>query len=97
MALIHDRSHDIRRMVDFREAPEGFYAVPKPASTPNSGNLCRQCDWRSTCQKPDTDFSLHNHRCMSTGVILRSAGQVVERKDKCSVLFKRLPISQEPK
>lgn len=72
------------------EAPAGFYAVLKSSvATEKLGNICRACDWRPTCQKPDTDFTLHNHRCMSYAVISAKDGRVVARNDRCSVVFKR--------
>ena len=75
------------------EAPAGFYAVPKPPFNEDchdkllQGNICKQCDWRSKCQDPSTDFLAYGHRCMSVGVI--SNGKVYERQDKCGVIFKR--------
>lgn len=76
--------------LDPNEAPDGFYAVPKSeVKKPSGENICRSCDWRPVCQRPGTDFSKPNHRCMSTPVILASTGAVVARNDGCSVVFKR--------
>lgn len=75
------------------EAPAGFYAVLKPASSatgPNSRNLCEQCEWRKQCNDPATDLLAYGHRCMSYAVAATRDGQTYRRKDKCSVLFKRI-------
>lgn len=62
------------------EAPAGYRAVPKATHAPRDGvNICRACDWRKTCQDPDTDFNAHGHRCMS-----------YSRNDGQAVLFKRV-------
>lgn len=47
------------------EAPAGYVASLKPAYRHEAGNICRQCDWRKTCQDPATDFNAPGHRCMS--------------------------------
>jgi hypothetical protein len=74
------------------EAPDGYVAVLKCAAKPNDGsNICRACDWRPVCQKPDTDFQRHNHRCMDYPITSPLTGQVINREDGCSVVFKRLP------
>lgn len=70
------------------EAPAGYYAVPKMAP-PDGGNICRNCDWRPECQKPETDLTLPGHRCMGYAVI-RPDGREIKRQDGCSVMFKRL-------
>lgn len=73
------------------EAPAGYFAVLKSeVPTQRQGNICKACDWRPTCQDPDTDFTAPGHRCMSYGVITPD-GKVVERQDGCGVVFKRLP------
>jgi hypothetical protein len=73
------------------EAPEGYVAVLKSIAKPDDGsNICRACDWRPTCQQPDTDFTNHNHRCMDYTVIHRLTGQRIRRDDGCSVVFKRV-------
>lgn len=70
--------------VDPNEAPEGYYAIPKV----NLGeNICRQCDWRPVCQQEGTDFRRSHHRCMDYPIVTPD-GQVVTRKDGCSVVFK---------
>ena len=78
-----------------QEAPQGYFAVLKSSVKSDAlGNICRACDWRPTCQKQDTDFTSHNHRCMDYGVIHRVTGQEVRRIDGCSVVFKLLPPAQ---
>lgn len=73
------------------EAPIGFYAVLKSSvATKRLGNVCRACDWRSECQKPDADFEKANHRCMSSPVRSFATGLVIQRNDGCGVVFKRL-------
>ena len=47
------------------EAPSGYVASVKPAYRHETGNICRQCDWRKNCQDPATDFNAPGHRCMS--------------------------------
>ena len=75
--------------LDQNEAPKGFYAVLKSdVITDSLGNICNACDWRSECQKPTTDFKDHNNRCMSYAVVLND-GTELERKDGCSVAFKK--------
>lgn len=73
------------------EAPDGYYAVLKPAWTPNSGNLCSQCDWRPTCNDPKTDFTAPGNRCMASTVVVLRTGKEFKRQDGCSVLFKKKP------
>lgn len=64
---------------DPRLAPAGYFAVLKAEAKPADGsNICRACDWRSECQKPETDFTQTRHRCMPWA-----------REDGSSVLFKR--------
>lgn len=78
--------------LDPKEAPEGYVAVLKDIAKPDDGsNICRACDWRSTCQKADTDFQCHNHRCMSYPITSFLTGSTIAREDECSVVFKRLP------
>lgn len=77
------------KMIDTTEAPEGYYAVLKSeVSTLSLGNICRACDWRTDCQKSETNFSLHNHRCMDYPIVSFKNQAVIERNDKCSVVFK---------
>ncbi len=80
-------------VVDPNEAPEGYYAVPKPCWHKVHANLCTFCDWRPECQKEETDFTNHNHRCMSYAVITPN-GTEVKRNDGCSVVFKKKPKQQ---
>lgn len=69
------------------EAPAGYYAVLKAdVARPDLGNLCRACDWRPECD----GFA---HRCMPYPVVSRLDGRLLERRDGCSVVFKRLPAS----
>lgn len=64
---------------DPKSAPAGYFAVPKEEAKPKDGsNICRACDWRQECQKPTTDFTRREHRCMPWA-----------RDDGSSVLFKR--------
>lgn len=66
---------------DPKAAPAGYFAVLKSEAKPKDGsNICRACDWRPECQRPETDFTLANHRCMPWA-----------RNDESSVLFKRVP------
>lgn len=83
-------------ILDPAEAPAGYYAVLKSSvATAQLGNICRACDWRPECQRSDTDFSLHNHRCMSYPIISFKTGQEIKRNDGCSVVFKRTtPVNQ---
>lgn len=84
-----ERSRELS--VDPDEAPEGYYATLKV----NYGeNICRQCDWRPVCQQPDTDFKRHNHRCMSFAIVTDD-GEIIARKDGCSVVFKRRDTTPE--
>jgi hypothetical protein len=84
------KQKNIIGIIDPREAPLGYYAVLKEdVSTPILGNICRACDWRAECQKRDTDFTLHNHRCMGYPIV-GSNGKITERDDGCSVVFKKL-------
>jgi len=79
-----------QRVVVEVEAPEGYVAVLKSVHKPAGGaNICKACDWRSTCQKADTDFENPNHRCMDFPVISRLTGKTIERADGCNVLFKK--------
>lgn len=77
-------------VIDPSEAPEGYFAVPKEVARPGDGsNICGACDWRPECQKRETDFTRHNHRCMGYAVV-GPGGIEVKRNDECSVVFKRL-------
>lgn len=81
----------VNGILDPTEAPAGYFAVLKATvATSKLGNICRACDWRPECQNPETDFSLHNHRCMGYPVISRNEGREIKRNDGCSVVFKRL-------
>ena len=65
---------------DPKAAPVGYFAMLKAEAKPSDGgNICRACDWRPECQRPETDFTRTNHRCMPWA-----------RDDGSSVLFKRL-------
>ncbi|HJR14209.1 MAG TPA: hypothetical protein VJ833_09965 [Rhodanobacteraceae bacterium] len=80
--------------LDPNEAPPGYYAALKDDAKPkDGGNICRACDWRPECQKPETDFTRHEHRCMSYTVISAQNGRELKRNDRCSVVFKRLPAN----
>jgi hypothetical protein len=83
------------KTVNAREAPIGYRAVLKSevvglGGLTNSANICNHCDWRPTCQKSDTDFSNPNHKCMSYETISQSTGEIIYRRDGCSVVFKKL-------
>ena len=81
-------------VLDPTEAPEGYYAAWKPATIWGvTKNLCEQCDWRKTCQDPKTDLLAYGHRCMSYQVVALRDGKTYQRRDKCSVLFKRKPAT----
>lgn len=73
---------------DPTEAPEGYYAVLK-SPRPGGDNICRSCDWRPTCQDPTTDFTKPGHRCFAYAITSSRTGEVLQRKDGCSVVFKR--------
>jgi len=84
-----NQTHEIHGDFDPCEAPAGYYAVPKVGLPKELGNLCRQCDWRSTCQDPATDLLAPGHRCMSDAVVATRDGKTYQRRDGCSVVFKR--------
>lgn len=65
-----------------KEAPEGYRAVTKASLHKDRGNLCRQCDWRPTCQCADTDFEAYGHRCMGYA---REDGESVAFKHNDSI------------
>jgi hypothetical protein len=73
-----------------KEAPAGFYAVPKDQAKVDDSNICRQCDWRPQCNNPETDFLAQGHRCMAVHVVAFRDGKTYSRKDGCSVVFKRI-------
>ena len=79
--------------LDPNEAPEGYYAILKTSILGEAAtrNLCWSCDWHEECKKPTTDLARHDHRCSSAAVITND-GRRIERKDGCSVLFKRRPV-----
>lgn len=80
-----------------KEAPDGYIAVLKSAvATQSIGNICRACDWRPECQKPETDFTVSRHRCMSYAVTSHVDGRELKRQDGCSVVFKRQPAAHQP-
>ena len=65
---------------DVTEAPPGYYPILKAVAAPKDGsNICRVCDWRTTCQDPATDLLAYGHRCMS-----------YSRQDGHGVVFKSL-------
>lgn len=72
---------EAERQCDPREAPPGYYAIPKAVANPPgvTANLCRQCDWR-----PDCDGS--KYRCMPYEL-----ANGLKRNDGVSVVFKQLP------
>ena len=75
---------------DPSEAPNGFYAVPKSSvNAAQVGNFCNACDWRAQCNDPATDLLAYGHRCMSYAVIALRDGKTYQRKDECSVVFKK--------
>lgn len=70
---------------DPKLSPTGYFAALKAEAKPKDGsNICRACDWRPECQKPETDFTQTRHRCMPWA-----------RDDGSSVLFKRLPANDQ--
>lgn len=73
-----------------KEAPEGYYAMPKPEYDHRTGNICKQCDWRPNCQNVKTDFVKYGHRCMANAVTSAVDGKTYQREDKCSVIFKKV-------
>lgn len=72
---------------DPTEAPAGYRAELK-RWTPQTGNICKQCDWRTQCNDPATDLLAPGHRCMKDPVVAN--GTEYQRADKSSVLFKKL-------
>ena len=78
-----------RKMVDPNEAPKGFFAVKKPKYDPALGNICRQCEWRKTCQDPNTNPIAYGHRCASDAILVFKTMEYHCRDDGESVLFKR--------
>jgi len=84
----------MKTLLNPNEAPKGYYAVlKKDAAIPAPGggivNYCRSCDWRKACQDPGTDLYKHDHRCMDYAIITNK-GMRIQRKDKCSVVFKKI-------
>jgi len=73
-----------------QEAPTGFYAVLKSSLPKESGNLCQFCDFRKTCQTDGWDRQDSNNRCMSYPITSFKTGETIERKDGCSVVFRRI-------
>jgi hypothetical protein len=77
-------------MVDKNEAPRGFFAEPKPKYSRIGKNICELCDWRNECQSGNADFEDSNNRCMSYPVVSAISGNIIQRADGQSVIFKRL-------
>lgn len=77
-------------IINAQEAPQGFYAVLKSSFPKDQGNLCQFCDFREICKTDDWDTQNSNNRCMSYPIISFKTGKTIERKDGCSVVFKRL-------
>ncbi len=51
--------------IDTTEAPSGYIPVLKSSLDHDSGNLCRQCDWRPMCQEWQDEYSQDSrYRCM---------------------------------
>ena len=74
------------------EAPAGFCAVLK-SNFGVGDNICNHCDWRKWCCDPATDLVDYGHRCMAVAVRLEN-GKLHQRLDGCSVMFKKLPVSE---
>lgn len=76
-------------IIDKNEAPEGYYAVEKDSlgTFEIVGNYCRHCDFRPHCVAGNSKV-----RCMQEPAI-RHDGSIWERKDGCSVVFKRVSAS----
>lgn len=72
-------------ILDKNDAPSGYIAVLKTDARPKGSdeNFCRFCDWRPECQKGS-----HAARCMPYPAVLQD-GSLWERKDGCSVVFKK--------
>ena len=79
-----------KRTLDPQAAPKGFYAVLKLSLAQDQGNLCRQCDWREHCCTDAMDRHNPDHRCMDYETVLIADGTLIQRADKCSVVFKRV-------
>lgn len=82
------------KQVDPNEAPNGFYAlskreIPERAGARRDENICHFCDWRKECNDDNVTKAIHNHRCMSYGLVVEATGEIVKRNDECSVIFKR--------
>ena len=74
--------------IDTSEAPKGFYAKLKSdINIELVGNFCNACDWRSTCQDKNTNFSDYGHKCMPY-VTVNSRDEEIKRNDGASVVFK---------
>jgi hypothetical protein len=72
------------------DAPDGYYAVPKgPRWEGDSENICRQCDWRPTCQDPKTDTLTPRLNCRGYAVRAFKDGKIYRRADGCGVVFKK--------
>lgn len=73
--------------LDPAQAPDGYHAVLK-SDIRTTENFCRSCDWRPECQKRDVDLD-PKHRCSSYAVTYPVTGEVIQRADGCSVVFKK--------
>lgn len=78
-------------ILDASDAPPGYLAVLKTDACPKDSNenCCRFCDWRSECQKGN-----HAARCMPYPAVLQD-GSLWERKDGCSVVFKKMEAEHD--
>lgn len=63
------------------EAPDGYRAVLK-SDVDTGVNFCRHCDWRPHCDG--------RVRCFPYEV-RTPTGEILTRKDRCSVVFKKIP------
>lgn len=72
-----------------KEAPTGFYAVLKEKVSKEGKNICSFCDARKLCQQNKDNWCLEN-RCMSYDIVAEKDGKIYARKDRKSVIFKKL-------
>lgn len=90
--VVHQFSLPGLSILDASDAPPGYLAVLKTDACPKDSNenCCRFCDWRPECQKGS-----HAARCMPYPAVLQD-GSLWERKDGCSVVFKKIEAENGP-
>ena len=58
-------------LIDQKETPNGYKAIPKDSIDTSYGNICNHCEWRKECQKNASVSCMSYNRKDGIGVLFK--------------------------